>query len=410
MTFEPEVETRPRILVASDGMEIGGIERSLIGLLAELGNQGQPVDLLLLRHEGELLPLIPPHVRLLPPQRLLGNLKTPIREVFAKGLLGLGALRLMAKARTWLMSRLGKPPAQVAHLSRWVNRFVPDLEQEYDIALSFQTPHDFVTQHVRAQVKVGWVHTDYTVEKPDAAFELSMWRLLDRIAIVSESVGESFATVYPDLEHKLLVVENTFDPDVLQQLAAEPAPDLVPATDGGILTLCTVGRYTYAKAFDVAIEACALLVAKGLAVRWYAVGYGPDEQALRRQVAERGLQDDFILTGKRLNPYPYIAACDIYVQPSRYEGKAVTVREALSLGKPVIITRFPTASSQLTEGVDGLVCENSAQGVADAVADLWTDTETREALAQTAASGDYSNRGAVREMLAELDRMVKSDG
>lgn len=41
-----------------------------------------------------------------------------------------------------------------------------------------------------------------------------------------------------------------------------------------------------------------------------------------------------------MNPYPYIKACDIYVQPSRYEGKAVTVREAQILGKPVVITRF----------------------------------------------------------------------
>ena len=44
-------------------------------------------------------------------------------------------------------------------------------------------------------------------------------------------------------------------------------------------------------------------------------------------------------------------ACDIYVHPSRYEGKAVTIREAQILGKPVVMTNFPTAKSQARDGV-----------------------------------------------------------
>jgi len=48
-------------------------------------------------------------------------------------------------------------------------------------------------------------------------------------------------------------------------------------------------------------------------------------------------------------------SCDIYVQPSRYEGKAVTVREAQMLYKPVVINNFHTSQSQLNEGVDGVI-------------------------------------------------------
>ena len=39
------------------------------------------------------------------------------------------------------------------------------------------------------------------------------------------------------------------------------------------------------------------------------------------------------------------------------KAKAVTVREAQILGKPVVITRFPTSSSQLEEGVDGIIIQ-----------------------------------------------------
>ena len=80
------------------------------------------------------------------------------------------------------------------------------------------------------------------------------------------------------------------------------------------------------------------------------------------------MEKHFVLVGKQINPYPYIKACDIYVQPSRYEGKAVTVREAQILGKSVAITRFPTSSSQLEEGVDGIIIPNNAEGAAEGLA------------------------------------------
>lgn len=70
------------------------------------------------------------------------------------------------------------------------------------------------------------------------------------------------------------------------------------------------------------------------------------------------------ILGKKENPYPYIRACDVYVQPSRYEGNCVAVREAQMLGKPVIITGYPTAESQLRNGIDGIIVplENRACG------------------------------------------------
>ena len=62
------------------------------------------------------------------------------------------------------------------------------------------------------------------------------------------------------------------------------------------------------------------------------------------------MEEHVLLLGKRTNPYPYIAACDIYAQPSRYEGKSVTVREAQMLCKPVAVTAYPTATSQVRDG------------------------------------------------------------
>jgi glycosyltransferase involved in cell wall biosynthesis len=128
------------------------------------------------------------------------------------------------------------------------------------------------------------------------------------------------------------------------------------------------------------------------------IGFGGDESLIRANISEAGLEDQVIILGKKINPYPYMKACDIYVQPSRYEGKAVTVREAQILGKPVLITNFPTAKSQLEDGVDGMICPLSIDGVVDGIKTLIYDKELREKLVSTAAARNYSNRTEIKKI------------
>ncbi|WP_144266702.1 glycosyltransferase, partial [Clostridioides difficile] len=114
--------------------------------------------------------------------------------------------------------------------------------------------------------------------------------------------------------------------------------------------LVSVARLSHAKGIDNAVKALKLLHDRGLTnIKWYVVGYGGDEEMIRNIIKENNLEDSFILLGKKINPYPYIEACDLYVQPSRYEGKAVTVTEAQILNKPVLITNYPTAKSQVRD-------------------------------------------------------------
>ena len=58
-----------------------------------------------------------------------------------------------------------------------------------------------------------------------------------------------------------------------------------------------------------------------LDVKWYLIGYGGEEPLIRQRIAEAGMQDRVIILGKKDNPYPYMRACDLYVQPSRYEAR-----------------------------------------------------------------------------------------
>ena len=112
---------------------------------------------------------------------------------------------------------------------------------------------------------------------------------------------------------------------------------------------------------------------------------------IRNLIRELGMSEEFILLGKHDNPYPFLKACDIYVQPSRYEGKAVTVREALILGKPVVLTNFPTAKSHFEEGKDGIIVTNEEKQGATELGDFINDIDKREKIRTHIDNTEYSN-------------------
>jgi len=106
----------------------------------------------------------------------------------------------------------------------------------------------------------------------------------------------------------------------------------------------------------------------------------------------------FFLLGKKVNPYPYIKACDIYVQPSRYEGKAVTVREAQILKKPVVITNFPTARSQAQDEYDALITSKDIEGIVMGVQRLIDDEQLRDQLISNVSKNNYGNEEEVEKL------------
>ena len=108
------------------------------------------------------------------------------------------------------------------------------------------------------------------------------------------------------------------------------------------------------------------------------------------------------LLGKKKNPYPYIKACNIYVQPSRYEGKSVTVREAQVLCKPVIVTNYPTAKGQIQDGIDGVIVPLNNEGCAQGIAQVLENKGLQESIANYLTSHDYGNEQEVNKIYALL--------
>jgi glycosyltransferase involved in cell wall biosynthesis len=152
------------------------------------------------------------------------------------------------------------------------------------------------------------------------------------------------------------------------------------------------------KNFDRVPDITRRLLSMGLNVKWYLIGYGGDEALIRQRIAEAGMEERVVILGKKDNPYPYIAACDLYVQPSRYEGKSVTVREAQILERPVVIARYTTSASQLQDGVDGVIVPQDDQGCAEGIAALLRHPEKMRQLSEACADIDHTNATEVEKI------------
>lgn len=396
---------KKRILIVSHAMEIGGAERALLGLLDSIDYEKYEVDLFLLRHGGELLQYINPKAHLLPEVPAYTVLARPMAQTLKEGHVLLTAARILGKlaAKRYDKSQ-GYTDSGVSleYSHKFTCPLMPKINPnvEYDLAISFLTPHYFVAKKVRAGKKLAWIHTDYSKVQVNIPSETAMWGAYDYIASISEAVSEGFCKVFPTLRDKLIPIENIL-PSGLVKTQSE-AFDASGEIAGGI-RLLSIGRYCTAKNFDNVPDICRRIRESGLDVAWYIIGFGGGEQLIWEKIAESGMEDHVILLGKKENPYPYIAACDLYVQPSRYEGKSVTVREAQMLGKPVVITRYATSASQLEDWVDGVVVPMDNAGCADGIAALLRVPERMEQLSENCKARDYSNRGEVEKLYKQLE-------
>ena len=395
-----------KILIISHAMEIGGAERALLGLLENIDPAQVSVDLFLLRHEGELLSLIPDYVNVLPPIPAYTVLARPIMQTIREGHLLLSAARLAGKWQAKRFDRkngLNRSAVAIEYSHKYTKRFMPPIQPdvEYDLVISFLTPHYFGAEKVRAKKRLAWIHTDYSVVQVDTASELAMWSRYDFIASISEAVTEGFLSIFPSLAKKIVLIENILPKTLINRQAEAFTAAEMP--EDGAVRLLSVGRFSNAKNFDNVPDICRRLLALGCDVRWYLIGYGGEEPLIRQRITEAGMEDRVIILGKKENPYPYIRACDLYVQPSRYEGKAVTVREAQMLGKPVVITRYATSASQLEDGVDGVIVPMDNEGCADGIAAVLRDEALRQRLIENTRARDYTNAKEIEKIYRVME-------
>ncbi len=411
---------KKRIFIAMHYMEIGGAESSLIGLLEALDPRMVNIDLFIFAHHGVFMSAIPNYVNLLPEDKGYAMMEEPLAMVFKKGHPLVGMARLLAK---WKMNRFYKQnpskkdhSAGFAYIGNEVGRVLHSLYNfgEYDLAISYNYPHNIVLDNVMAKKKIAWLHTDYRNISINEDLEFPIWRKYDQIVSISPGVTEGFLTVFPSLKDKILECENMLPKAYIETKATQASID----KEVDVLTLCSVGRISNAKNYDnipnMAFELKELFKLHGSKIKykdfkWVIVGPG-DHSAIDAMSEKLGVRDNVVFMGPSDNPYPYIKGCDIYVHPSRYEGKSIVVREAQVLCKPVIITNYPTAKSQINNGVDGIICELNNKSVAEAIFALVIDPNRQSSIINYLKTHDYAGGAEVEKIYSIMglnDNMEK---
>ena len=397
---------KKKLLFVINTLGCGGAEKALLALLNRLDEQKYEVHVLVMLGQGELMKELPSHVRLLnknySPLSVLTKagrrhlLRTMLGAFFKRGA-GLRLIPYLCKN----FFRMCKKHRVMADKLLWrmLSESRGDLKESYDLAVAWIEGASafYVADHVKAAKKAALVHIDYTAAGYDRQLDGSRYLIYDRIFAVSDEVRECFMQVYPEREDKLFILHNLINQDYIKRQAKE-AGGFTDDYEG--IRLLTVGRLHYQKAYDIAIDAMVLLKQAGISVRWYVLGEGDQRDVLEKKIEKLGLKSDFILLGVKENPYPYYAQADIYVHCTRFEGKALAIQEAQTLGCTVLASDCSGNREQITDGADGLLCELNPEEIRDGIVRLIEDTELRKRLGEAA-----SHKLMTEEK--ELDRLLE---
>lgn len=393
---------KPRIIILMHYLELGGAEMALIGLLDAIDKNQYDVDLFLNQHTGPLMDLIPPGVNLLPEIKEYTVLERPLSYALKRLMVGstLRKIKRSIKFKKYLRQHNGYDSVASHFYMDYEIDSLPNLYEygEYDLAISFLDPPHIAQDKVKAKKVIEWIHTDFAAIKYDASMTYARWAANDYIISISDDITKNFCKVFPQLRNKVKKIENIISPSFVRQRAK--MEDFSKNADICI-RLLSIGRINAAqKNFKIIPQIAAQLRDNGLNFVWQILGPG-DPIELKSLIEQYSVTDFVKLIGPKSNPYPYIDACDIYVQPSLYEGKSIAVREAQILCKPVIITNYPSSGSQIKNGIDGIICQMDVTSIATTIKQLADNPDQRNQLSLYLKNHDYGMMDEV-EKLYEL--------
>ena len=372
------------MLIIGIRMNAAGTEKSFLSFSKYIDYEKYDVELLLASKTGEFLKFVPPQIKITTMGKwgwIFDITKDNAVSLITKNVIKKNPFFAFSLVPYIIKMKRGGVSRLYAANRLWVKlmKKMPIREEEYDIALAYWGDHTmfYMVDKVNAKKKISWLHFDYDEPPREDALYLPYFDKNDKIVTVSNEIKNSVIKKFPSLESKTVVIENVIDEDDIKRKAKEDS-DFVGDFDG--IKILSVGRLCEQKGFDLAIPAVARLFREGENVRYYIIGEGSGEykQKLLDTARENGAEDYVRFLPRTDNPYKYMARCDIYLQPSRHEGKPISVEEAKVLCLPICVTEYKSAREQLGDGSLGYICEISEEGIYNGLKTLLHDKDKRE--------------------------------
>lgn len=349
---------RKKILFVIDSLNCGGAEKSLVSLLNSLDYSKIEVDLMIITRSGIFEKYVPKEVN------IISNAINP--SCFFRILFSI-ALRISK------LFKLNRHSAEIKY--QCINRSIPKLNIKYYVAIAYQQglPTYYVSSKVAADKKICWINCDLIKAGYNITFNTFFYKRFDKIITVSKELEEITSKKFPEIKNKITTIYDILNTQLIRKLSTAD----IGLNRTSELILTTVGRIVPQKGYDLAVDAAEILKNRGINFTWYFVGCGSEEFKIKQLIVERNLTQYINMVGLKDNPYPYMEACDIYVQPSKYEGFGLTIAEAKILKKPIVSTNFSVVKDQLINEKNGIIVEMNGESIANGIDLLYNDKNLR---------------------------------
>ena len=374
---------KPKLFFIIHSLGAGGAEKSLVSLLNSIPPEKYDIDLMVIGSGGIFRPQIPEYINIIPSPLSLRALCYSFH---------LRQFKDEAKWHTYILKFLlvfivrmfGNRKLQI-YQRQWAiwKHIIPSLKTKYDVAISYMSGfcNYFVIDKIPYTTKkILWIHHDYSEFTENRSFDLRYFCKADAVATVSPVCKDALCKDFPNIAEKFVVIENISNASLIKKQSLDVISKHIQKEQR--LKIISMGRFAPIKGMDLAIKAAHILKEKSRDFKWYFLGDGPERNNLESMITEYGLSDNIELLGVKSNPYPYIAAADIYCQPSRFEGKSIAIDEAKILCKPIVVTRYPSVSDTIENNINGLIVDIDAQSIAKGVETLLVQPQLRNRLSE----------------------------
>jgi len=231
-------------------------------------------------------------------------------------------------------------------------------------------------------------------------------RFADRVIAVSEDVRRFHATYTGVPDEKLVTIENGVDIGRFAGLeSAGRAVRKELGFDKSDLVLGVIGRLTPPKDHFTFLKAAALILQKAPQTRFLIVGDGPLRTALELQTQKIGLGKALVFTGLRKDIPAVLAALDVLVFSSLWEGLPIALLEGMAAARPVVATAVGGIPEVVVPDKSAfLVPPGDAVALSQACLRLAADSVTRHSMGQAGLERVVARYGidAMIDRTAEL--------
>ncbi|MCL2773209.1 MAG: glycosyltransferase [Oscillospiraceae bacterium] len=409
---------KKKLLFIGIVMNSAGTEKSFLSFVNCLDFEKYDADLLLCKNQGLFMELIPKQVNLkfMPEfgELFLLSGKNAFNNMF-NTFIKKNPLTFFAILPYFIKIVLNpkkKTKTAIDLFIKMMQKIAP-VTEEYEAVLAYwgdRTMFYMIDKVPNAKKKIAWMHFDYSAPKADGALQrdneiyLKYFKKCDNIINVSTAVDNALKAKFPEIADKCAVIENINNAEFIRQrsLEQESFPD---ANHFKGIRLLTVARIAEQKGIDMIPEILAKLKADNYNLRWYIIGAG--EEFEKEKVINSALQHNvgemLIFLGETINPYPFMRDCDIYVQPSRFEGKPVVVEEAKIMRCPIVVANYFSAKEQMADGKYGMIADINPDSLYKNIKNLIEDVHLRERFIKTLSAENFGNENGIEKFYEILN-------